>query len=312
MAVVAIVAPVFVLIALGYAAARLRWVGPNTLGGLNEFAFTLAMPALLFKTTADPGDQSASAFGVVAAYFGAIAATWLLATLITRFLLRRPREDAASIAVTSVYGNAVMLGIPLAFAAFGTAAAGPLSVILSLNTVVLWCAGLLHAALAGARSTAALRPALIGLVRDLVSNPLILAIFAGALWRSTGLGLAPVVERCLALIAQAGVPCALVALGMTLTGFAIKGQAATLATVLVLKLAIQPLIAWLLAAQLLQLPGPSVGVIVLLAAMPAGANAYLFAEREQRAVNSASGAVALGSLVSVATTTALIVLLGAA
>ena len=303
MAVFTIVAPVFVLIALGYAAARWRWVGPAALGGLNEFAFTLAMPALLFKTTAEPGDGSTSAIG---------ALTWLLASLATRFILRRPREDGASIAMTSVYGNAVMLGIPLAFATFGTAAAAPLSIILSLNTVALWCAGLLHAALAGARSAAALGPALGLLVRDLVRNPLVLAIVAGALWRLTGLGLAPVVERCLALIAQAGVPCALVALGMTLTGFAIKGQAPTLATVLVLKLAIQPLIAWLLAAQLLQLPGPSVGVIVLLAAMPAGANAYLFAEREQRAVNSASGAVALGSLVSVATTTALIVLLGAA
>ena len=312
MAVVTIVAPVFVLIALGYAAARWRWVGPAALGGLNEFAFTLAMPALLFKTTAEPGDQSTPAIGVLAAYFGAIALTWLLASLATRVILRRPREDGASIAMTSVYGNAVMLGIPLAFATFGNAAAAPLSIILSLNTVALWCAGLLHAALAGARSAAALGPALGLLVRDLVRNPLVLAIVAGALWRLTGLGLAPVVERCLALIAQAGVPCALVALGMTLTGFAIKGQAPTLATVLVLKLAIQPLIAWLLAAQLLQLPGPSVGVIVLLAAMPAGANAYLFAEREQRAVNSASGAVALGSLVSVATTTALIVLLGAA
>ncbi len=51
----------------------------------------------------------------------------------------------------------------------------------------------------------------------------------------------------LQLLAQSGVPCALVALGASLTNFQIKGQAPTLTSMLLLKLLVMPLIAWVLA-----------------------------------------------------------------
>lgn len=43
---------------------------------------------------------------------------------------------------------------------------------------------------------------------------------------------------------------------------------------------------------------PAAGVIVLFAAMPTGANAYIFAVQYQRLVNPVSGAVALGTLLA--------------
>ncbi len=307
MSVLAIVVPVFVLIALGYCAARFRLVSDVVPKGLSEFAFTLAVPALLFKTVGGAASvETVSAGGVLGAYFGAVAATWLLAALITWAALRRPQADAASIALSSTYGNAVMLGLPLAFATFGDAAAAPIAIILSINTPVMWFTAALHSALAERRSAASLGATIYDLGRDLLRNPLILAIAAGALWRLTGLGLAPVVDRSLALIAQAGVPCALVALGTTLTGFTVRGQLPTLITILILKLAVMPVLAYVLAVEVLRLPPVAAAVVVLFAAMPTGANAYLFAERSQRAVNSASGAVALGSLLSIATTAVLI------
>ena len=50
------------------------------------------------------------------------------------------------------------------------------------------------------------------------------------------------------------------------------------------------------------LPPVAAAVVVLFAAMPTGANAYLFAMRHGRAVNSASGAVALGTMLAIVTT----------
>ena len=45
------------------------------------------------------------------------------------------------------------------------------------------------------------------------------------------------------------------------------------------------------------------------AAMPAGANAYLFATKVDRAIHSASGAVALGTLLALFTVSGLVALL---
>ncbi|MCS3926727.1 putative permease [Bradyrhizobium elkanii] len=49
-------------------------------------------------------------------------------------------------------------------------------------------------------------------------------------------------------------------------------------------------------AKLLGLPPVAAGVIVLFAAMPTGANAYIFAARYQRLVSPGAGAATLGTL----------------
>ena len=67
-----------------------------------------------------------------------------------------------------------------------------------------------------------------------------------------------------------------------------------------LKLMAMPAAAFVLA-KLLGLPPNALGVIVLFAAMPTGANAYIFAAQYQRLVNPVSGAVALGTLLAALT-----------
>ena len=195
----------------------------------------------------------------------------------------------------SVYGNIVMIGIPLSLSAFGDAAAAPMALILSINTPLLWIVGTLHMEWAERKEGTSLARLLASIFVDLARNPLMIAIVAGSLWRLAGLGLHPVVDKVLFLLAQAGVPCALVALGASLVNFQIKGQAPTLATMCLLKLAVMPAIAWVLAFWVFQLPPVAAGVVVLFASMPAGANAYIFATRYERVVNSTSGAVALGT-----------------
>ncbi|WP_262047952.1 hypothetical protein [Bradyrhizobium sp. Bra78] len=52
---------------------------------------------------------------------------------------------------------------------------------------------------------------------------------------------------------------------------------------------------------MLELPPVAAGVIVLFAAMPTGANAYIFAVQYQRLLNPVSGAVAPGTLLAAVT-----------
>jgi malonate transporter and related proteins len=306
----AIVVPIFALIGLGFGAARYGLFTPEARRGVSQFAFTFAIPALLFRTIAGATDTKLDPLPVWAGYFGTIAVIWIVASVLTRFVLRRPQQDAASIAMMSSYGNVVMLGIPLALSLLGPSAATPIAIILSIHTPVMWLTGTIHMQLAesaerGTRGGFGLT--LLGdLWREMSSNILLVSILAATLWRLTGLGLAPVADTTLALLAQAGVPCALVALGASLVDFEIKGQVPTLTTALFLKLAAMPAVAAVVAYSMLGLAPVSAGVIVLFAAMPAGVNPYLFANRYGRAVNSASGAIALGTLLSVVTSSLLV------
>jgi len=298
---VLIIAPVFALILIGYLCGRYELLGRQSETGIADFTFKLAIPALLFRTIATSQIEGGAIAGVWMSYFGAVASVWLLTAALTLWLLRRPAGDGAAISLASTFGNTVMLGLPIALATFGEQAMATIAVILAIHAPVLWLAGMTHQALADRHSQAGRTSLLTALFDELRHNPIILAIIAGLLWRITGLELASPVDDTLALLARAGVPAALVALGLSLTRFQIKGQGPTLSLMLALKLVVMPVLAWLIATQVFALPAVTAGTLTLLAAMPTGANAYIFAEKQQRAINSASGSVALGTLLATLT-----------
>lgn len=296
-----IVAPVFGIIAIGYAAGRWKLLSANASQGISDFAFTLAIPALLCRTIATAEFGALSPLAIWGSFYVAGFSTWIAATLATRLVLKRPAADAPSIAMTATFGNTVMLGIPLALGTFGTPATAVIALILSIHAPMWWLIGMLHAQASGGQPGQPLGHIVASLARDLVRNPIIIGIMIGVAWRLTGLTLPAALDKLLLMMAQAGIPTSLVALGLSLVGFAIKGQIPTLVAVVVLKLVFMPMIAWLMASHVFGLDPLTTGVIVILAAMPTGANAFLFASRLDRAVASASGAVALGTLVAAAT-----------
>ena len=62
--ILSIVAPVFGLIALGYLFGWRGWLSSTAEQGVSEFAFHLAIPALLFKTIITADFQNLSVAGV--------------------------------------------------------------------------------------------------------------------------------------------------------------------------------------------------------------------------------------------------------
>jgi hypothetical protein len=302
MATLLIVAPVFALIAAGYAAVLFRFVSDSAHKGISEFAFSIAIPALLFRTIVVSEFPDVSPYRMWGAYYGALALTWTAALAISALLRARrgTSEDGVVFAIGSVYGNIVMLGIPLVLSALGNEAAGPMALILSVNTPLLWLCGILQMELVSRKRTGSALSVIRPVLADLARNPLMIAIGCGVIWRFTGLGLTPVVDRTIELLAQAGSPTALIALGINLFRFEVKGEKLSIFVMCALKLAAMPAAAFVLA-RLLDLPLIAAGVVVLFAAMPTGANAYIFAVQYQRLVNPVSGAVALGTLLAAVT-----------
>ena len=309
--VVLIVAPVFGLIALGFLLARFAVLSDAAGKGLTDFVFTIAVPALLFRmmVTAEPF-EGAAPLALWVSYFGGAGLIWVAASLATAIVLRRPRPDGAAIAMGSSFGNIVMLGIPLAFDRFGADAAAPIAVIISISSPLHWFVATLHIELVSERGEMSWGRQIRDLFVSLIKNPLIFGLVAGLLWRWTGLGLHPIPDKMISLLGQMAIPGSLVALGMGLTAFQVRGQLPTVAVICLLSLAVFPALVWLLTFKVFALPPVWAGVAVLFAACPPGANAYLFASRYEVAQGSISAAVALGTALSVISVTMILVLLG--
>lgn len=303
--IVAIV-PIFGLIALGAVAGFFRVLSPETGKGLTEFTFRFAIPALLFRTMVNADLSGTSISGLWAAHFGTIAAGWVCATLATVAVLRRSAAEATVNAMTTGHGNVLLLGLPVALSALGAAAAPAVAILVSLHSPVLWLAAMMQMALVNRSTDTNFFAMMRDTALDLARNPIIVALALGTAGRLAGMVLPPALDRLLELLAGASVPCALVALGMSLMRFQLRGEQSAVVVLLVLKLALMPLVAWVLATQVFELAPIQTAVVVLMAGMPTGANGFLFADRYGLAVGTTSAAVALGTAISFVTLTVLI------
>jgi malonate transporter and related proteins len=295
------VLPVFSLIVLGFIFARAKIIDAAAGRGISLFVFNVAIPALLFKTVATLPTDQGTPWALWFAYFGGIALVWIMAAIVSRSVSSLDHSGGAVAAMAASFGNLALLGTPLALAHFGEAAAIPLGLILSVHAATLWLSAMLHRSLARSAEARDLKTLLLDLLRSLASNAIVIGLLAGTLWRFLGLGLHPIPEKILSMLAEAGVPTALFALGVSLAAYALKGSWSGMLALIGLKMALMPLVVWGLATFVVTLPPLWIKVAVLFAAMPTGANAFLFAQQSEEAVPAVSGAIALGTALAAIT-----------
>jgi hypothetical protein len=102
----------------------------------------------------------------------------------------------------------------------------------------LWTAATLQRELARHSGQFSITRTLRQLVQQLATNAIVISLVAAALWRSTGLGLHPVPDKMLALLADAGVPTALFALGVSLAAYSLKGSFGSMVILMLLKMVV--------------------------------------------------------------------------
>ncbi|KRE06218.1 transporter [Bosea sp. Root381] len=291
-----VVLPVFGLIALGYLARWTKLLRETTGEGLSDFVFVLAIPCLLFRTLARADIPPTQPWGYWISYFTGLAVIWALAMLIaSRFFSRKGPELVVS-GFAAAQSNTVFVGVPMILKAYGDAGAVPLSLLLAIHLPVTMTTATL---LVEGRSASVTM-----LVRRLFGHPIIIGIILGSLARPVVGQIPAQLWTVIDLIADAAVPCALISLGISMRRYGLASGLGLPATLSFLKLGLHPLIVYLLATQVFDMPPHWSGVAVLFAACPCGINAYLFAERYRQGIADASSAITLSTLISLLTTAA--------
>jgi malonate transporter len=294
--------PFFALIFCGYAAGRFKLLSGASIAGVNAFVFYFALPTFLFNlmATSPIGEVPIGSF--VAAYLGTGLAVFATAALLGRALFRvRPGEAA-------VLGNTGYMGLPLVAAAFGDPAVIPLAIGLTLEaTVLIPLTIILIEASKGLGG--GLSHLLSSVAGAMARNPLIVAIFAGGLFSTTGLGLPTPIENFTELLGGAAGPCALFALGATLAGQRLSSGFAEVSYMTTFKLLIHPAAMYLATTQLFDVDPLWATVAILGASLPVAANVFIVAKQYDTYVERTSSAILVSTIVSVVTVSALLTVL---
>jgi len=283
--------PLYLLILIGYLLAKFaRW--PKAVPeALSRFAFVVAIPSLLFALTSDLSRLPPLDLRVLLAYFGACLLVFVAGRLLSARLFRLDGVGQTVFAMGGIYGNTVMLGLPIAKAALGEAAVPTLALVLVTNSLVMWT--LVTVSVEWSRGGRLTGRSMLSTLGSVLTNPVIAAILLGTAWGLTRLPLPSAIKGTLGLLGQSAIPVALVTVGFGLAAYRIREGIGEAVVMTGLKLLALPLLVWLIA-WLIGLPPLETQVVVLLASIAIGVNVYLMAAE----FDSLQGPIGAGLLVS--------------
>jgi malonate transporter and related proteins len=309
-----VIFPVVALVAIGYGAARSGRFSDAAARAMSEVTFLVFMPALLFGSLARADFASLSP-GAAFAYYG--AGLPLFAAAMVWQARRAVAWDTAVIqSLSIVFSNTAMLGIPLVRLVWGDAGLSLLLTIIALHSLTFLTLGTLLIELSRARGSASaagrgLALQVLRVARASLLHPVVAPILAGLAWSAAGLGLPRFVEIPLGMLAAAAAPLCLVLLGVSLAQFGFADGIRQAVTISAMKAIAHPLAVWVLGKFVLGLDPLALAVATVAAALPIGANVYLFAVRYDAAVARVSAGVSLSTTASVVTLPVVLWMFGA-
>lgn len=306
---------IFVTVVLGWIAGRMRWLGQG--GGpsdpartLSNAAFYIFVPALLFRTTARL-DVQAMPWGTVLAFFVPVVLMLLAVYAVQRWrggavpaggdrnehlsagrtqgrmpdASERAAAAPSARAIAATFGNSLQVGVPLAAALFGEQGLGIHIALISLHALILLSVltALVELDLARARArheaTTGLLRTLRVTLRNTIIHPVVLPVLAGLLWNAGGWPLPGPLDETLQLLGTAVAPMCLVLIGLSLAYTGVGDRFGGAIALTVLKLIALPALVLATARYAFGLSGLPLQVVVMMAALPTGSNALIFAQR---------------------------------
>lgn len=282
-----VVAPVFLLAALGFGWVRLLgW--SYDVEFVSRLSMTLSLPCLIFmaltRSDVDPALLRDTVLAATTTYLLVGAAAWAI--------LRGLGLDMQTFWAPFTFGNTGNLGLPIAFFAFGQLGFDMAVAIFAVMAILSFTFGVWVVAGGGS---------LLNAVRE----PLVWGTVAGTAFLAMGWTLPPAAATALDLVGQMAIPLMLITLGVAISR--LKPRALGRAVWLCLaKLAI--CVAAPLAVGLaFGLPRMALGVLALQVATPVAVTSYMLASKYNARPDEVAGLVVVSTLISVAALPALLV-----
>lgn len=288
------------VIGLGILLAHIRILDEASQRMLVRLAFFVASPALMITVLGEADISrifSATLVASVSSVFVAASVYLLLA----RLVWRRTAGETVIGTFASAYVNAGNLGLPIAAYVLGDASL--IAPMLLTQLLVLQPVGLALLDLLTSRGRAFTtgRQQVLRILSRIVRNPLTIGSLLGLLLSISGLRLPPVIADPLHLVGGMAVPAMLLAYGVSLRLGPLPGAGeppVQLATIVALKLLVQPACAYAVA-KLLGLEGLDVLAVTVIAALPTAQNVFTHAVRYNTGVILARDTIFISTLASV-------------
>ena len=295
---IGLVAPVFLIVALGYLLKKLGMINDNFVTLSSKIVFTVSLPALIFIEILNVDIGKIFDLAAITFVYGGTLIAFLLAWIISGFLTKDGKDKAAFIQ-GSFRGNFAIIGLAIIVNFYGTESLGKASLILAFTIP-------LYNVLSVVALTVPLKKERKAdykkILFEILKNPLIIAVIFAVIFSSFKLKLPDILFKTGTYLAELALPLALLGIGgfLSFKDITKSHMLTTISTLL--KLVIIPTAATF-TAYTFGFTGSDLGIIFILFACPTAIASFIMAEA--MGVNSrlAGNILLLTTLASVVTIT---------
>lgn len=291
--------PIFIVVLVGWLVQRRGFLPEAFVAPANRLVFYVAIPAMMFQAIVKSDLTALLRPGLILLTLAVAALTYAVAWLICS-VSRIPRSSAGTFIQVSGHGNLGYIGLAVAFYYLGSEGLAHASVIAGFLMILQNTLSIVALqAHAPARSTPRKGKHLL-LLRQLLTNPVIVSVLAGMLFSLLALPLPLVVARTLAILSGMALPLALLVIGASLSFDHMRAHLPQAIGATAVKVLLMPASGWLLF-QIFGLPPTQTLPALILLASPTATITYIMAKEMQGNSNLASAAISISTLASVLT-----------
>ncbi|MCJ0973161.1 AEC family transporter [Pseudomonas sp. PS1] len=267
LSILAITAPIFILIAIGFVSSRAALVSRDQVAGMGRFVITLALPALVIRALLERPLHEVIHWNYLIGYGLGSLLIFGLGYAFARLVRKDNLSGSALAGLGMSVSNSGFVGYPIVVLVVGGPAAVALALGMMIENALLIPLALTLAEL-GQQNGGNVGTALLGTLRNLVRHPVLIAIVLALLMATLDVRPPTFVMRAIDMLAQASAPVALFVIGASLNGLKPGGMALDVGQLLIGKLILHPLLVWL-CFSLLPISDPALRTAgVLMAAAP--------------------------------------------
>ncbi|ELY4598173.1 AEC family transporter [Cronobacter malonaticus] len=297
-------APIFVIMLLGFMAGKTKMVDNQNVALLNIFVMDFALPAALFSATVQtPWVGIVAQMPLIVVLVLAMWVTYAAIYFLAVGPFKKSPQDAAVLTLTVALPNYAALGLPILGSVLGEGPSTSLSVAVSIacGSVLMtpFCLLILEREKARASgensgSTLAMLPVLMW---RSVKKPIVWGPLLGVVLSAIGITMPELVLAAIKPLGLAATAAALFLTGVILSARKLKINSMVI-TATITKLLIQPFIAWGIVLAL-GLTGPVAITAILMIALAAGFFGVVFGNRFGVQSPDAEAVLLLSSVLSI-------------
>lgn len=297
--------PVFLVMLLGWLLKRRNFITDEFVSIADKVVFKVALPVLVFKDIAAADLYSDFNWRfVLFCFFGTcifFGVTWIFAEIFIK-----DKSMIGSFVQGSFRGSAAILGMAFAQNIYGTSGLVPMMIVASIPLFNIFSViVLMRSANAGEKDKKAV---LKKTLKGIVTNPIIIGIFAGIPFALLRVTFPPIIEKTLISVGSLSTPLALLAIGGSFsTGAAFSKWKPTVAASII-KLILIPGI-FLPIAVAMGFRNDEMVALLILTGAPTTVSSYIMAKNMDNDGVLASGIVVMTTLLSSITLTGIIFIL---